>query len=203
MKKRGIFFLVAGPAGVGKTTLLQRLLEEEKDLVKAVSVTTRKPRQGEVDGVAYHFWDTERFGEAAQRGEFLEFAQVHQNYYGTLSRFVEEQLAAGLDVVKDIDVQGVDQIRRLKQFNYPKAVTIFVLPPSKEELHARLKGRDSEDAISLALRIAAADHELERAPDYDYWVVNDSLQEAVAKMKAIRLAEHCRNRGGSDGHEGT
>jgi guanylate kinase len=149
MKKRGIFFLVAGPAGVGKTTLLQRLLEEEKDLVKAVSVTTRKPRQGEVDGVAYHFWDTERFGEAAQRGEFLEFAQVHQNYYGTLSRFVEEQLAAGLDVVKDIDVQGVDQIRRLKQFNYPKAVTIFVLPPSKEELHARLKGRDSEDGITI------------------------------------------------------
>lgn len=203
MAKRGIFFLVAGPAGVGKTTLLKQLLEGEKDLVKAISVTTRKPRPGEVDGVSYHFWNDEQFGEAAQHGQFMEFARVHEHFYGTQSSFVEEKLAAGIDVVKDIDVQGVDQIRRLKQFAYPKAVTIFILPPSKEELHARLKGRRSEDAGSLALRIAAADHEMERAPDYDYWVVNDSVDAASAKLKAIRLAEHCRNRGGSDGNEGT
>ena len=117
----GIFFLVAGPAGVGKTTLLQRLVAEEKGLVKAVSVTTRAPRQGEVDGVSYHFWDEKKFQDAVARGEFLEHACVHgSKHYGTLARFVDEQLAAGTDVVKDIDVQGVEQIRRIERYRYPE-----------------------------------------------------------------------------------
>jgi guanylate kinase len=192
----GIFFLVAGPAGVGKTTLLQRLIAGEKGVVKAVSVTTRSPRSAEVDGVSYHFWDEKHFQEAVARGEFLEHACVHgSKHYGTLARFVEEQLAAGIDVVKDIDVQGVEQIRRMERYKYPGSVAIFVMPPSKEELIQRLKGRRSEDEQSLAVRLKTAEDEMARVGEYDYVVVNDSVEHAVEKLKAIRLAEHCRQRG--------
>jgi len=187
----GIFFLVAGPAGVGKTTLLQRWVAESKGLVKAVSVTTRAPRSGEVDGVSYHFWDEKRFQDSVARGEFLEHACVHgSKHYGTLTRFVEEQLAAGQDVVKDIDVQGVEQIRRIERFRYPNSVAIFILPPSKEDLIQRLKGRRSEDEQSLAVRLKTAEDEMARAGEYDEQVVNDSVASAVEKLKVIRAAAH-------------
>lgn len=189
---RGIFFLIAGPAGVGKTTLLQRLVDEESGLVKAISVTTRPPRAGESDGVAYHFWDAARFQAAVEKGEFMEHAVVHGNCYATPTRFVEEKLAAGVDVVKDIDVQGVEQIRRLENFRYPSSVAVFIAPPSKEELFKRLQGRRSEDAQSYAQRVKTAEAELARVDEYDYVVVNDSIAAALAKLKAIRLAEHCR-----------
>ncbi|HEY3322696.1 MAG TPA: guanylate kinase [Planctomycetota bacterium] len=193
--KRGIFFLVAGPAGVGKTTVLQRWVTEEPGLVKAVSVTTRPAREGEVDGVSYHFWDEARFQEALGRGEFLEHAIVHGRYrYGTLARFVDEKLTAGQDVVKDIDVQGVDQIRVLPQYKYPASVTAFVMPPSKDELLHRLQNRGSENPAELAARLRTAEEELQRAGEYDYLVVNDTIEKAVARLKAIRVAEHCRQR---------
>lgn len=191
---RGKFFLVAGPAGVGKTTLLSRLVAEERGLVKAVSVTTRKPRLGEVDGVSYHFWDEQRFQDAVNRGEFLEHAVVHgARHYGTLAKFVEEQLDRGMDVVKDIDVQGVEQIRRMARYRYPGSVAIFIMPPSKEELFQRLTGRASEDSQSLAVRLKTAEEEMNRVGEYDYVVVNDSLEHALQMLKAIRIAEHCRN----------
>lgn len=189
---RGIFFLVAGPAGVGKTTLLKRLVGEEKSLVKAVSVTTRAPRPGEIDGVAYHFWAAARFMAAVEGGEFLEHAVVHGNHYGTLHRFVEEKLEAGIDVVKDIDVQGVEKIRTMEAYAFPRSVAIFVMPPSRDELLNRLQSRGSDDSLSLAVRIKAADAEMARVAEYEYVVVNDSLEEGLAKLKAIRLAEHCR-----------
>jgi guanylate kinase len=190
--QQGIFFLVAGPAGVGKTTLLKRLVTEEKGVVKAVSVTTRTARQGEVDGVAYHFWDEARFVEGVGKGEFLEHALVHGKHYGTPARFVDEQLANGVDVVKDIDVQGVEQVRGRKEYGYPRSVAIFVTPPSHEELVKRLRGRGSEDEKSFATRLRNAEAELARKNEYDYIVVNDTVDEAVARLKAIRLAEHCR-----------
>ena len=189
---RGILFLIAGPAGVGKTTLLKQLVAGEQGLVKAVSVSTRPPRSGEVDGVAYHFWDEARFRAAVARGEFLEHAVVHGCLYGTLVRFVEEKLAAGLDVVKDIDVQGVAQVRQLEQFRYPRSVAVFVVPPSREELARRLRSRASEDPNSFAMRLKTAEAELARIGEYDYVVLNDTVAKALAELKAIRLAEHCK-----------
>jgi guanylate kinase len=190
--RRGIFFLVAGPAGVGKTTLLKQLVADDKNLVKAVSVTTRPAREDEVDGVAYHFWDENRFAESISKGEFLEHAVVHGNHYGTLARFVEEKLAAGIDVIKDIDVQGVHQLRKQERYWYPHTVGIFVMPPSREELVRRLEGRGSEDARTLSTRLRAAEDEMTRLREYEYVVVNDTLEHALEQFKAIRLAEHCR-----------
>jgi len=194
--KRGLFFLVAGPAGVGKTTLLQRFVAGEPGLLKAISVTTRAPREKEADGAAYHFWDEARFRAAVERGEFLEHAVVHGKRYGTLARFVEERLAAGTDIVKDIDVQGVEQIRRLSRYRYPQSIAVFVMPPSREELIRRLRGRGSEDEQSFATRLCTAEAEIARSHEFDYLVVNDVLEQALARLRAIRLAEHCRPRAG-------
>jgi guanylate kinase len=192
--KRGLFFLVAGPAGVGKSTLLKRLLEGEQGLEKAVSVTTRAPREGEADGVAYYFWDEARFMAAVARGEFLEHAVVHGKRYGTLAGFVQQRLEAGVDVVKDIDVQGVEQIRRLPEYQYPRSVAVFVMPPSREELVRRLRARGSEDEQSFAVRLRTAEAEIARKGEFDYLVVNGVLEEALEELKAIRLAEHCKQR---------
>ena len=190
--RRGIFFLVAGPAGVGKTTLLKQLVDSEKDLVKAVSVTTRPARTGEVDGEAYHFWDDARFKAAAERGEFLEHALVHGNHYGTLAQFVEEKLAHGIDVIKDIDVQGVHQLRSRAKYAYPQTVGIFVMPPSRDELVKRLERRGSEDSRTLSTRLRNAEAEMTRLKEYEYVVVNDTLEHALQQLKSIRTAEHCR-----------
>jgi guanylate kinase len=189
---RGIFFLVAGPAGVGKTTLLQQLVATEKNLIKAISVTTRPPRASEVDGVAYHFWNEEKFTEGIKNHEFVEHAVVHGKHYGTLEKFVEEKLAAGVDLVKDIDVQGVHQVRRIERFWYPHSVAIFVMPPSREELLRRLQGRRSEDAEMVAVRLRNAEDEMKRIGEYEYVVVNDSVEHTLEQLKAIRVAEHCR-----------
>ena len=187
--RRGIFFLVAGPAGVGKTTLLRELLAKESALVKAISVTTREPRSGEVDGKSYFFWDDNRFDAAVAAGEFLEHAVVHGFKYGTPVRFIEDELAVGVDVIKDIDVQGFEQIRRLERFRYPHTVGIFVMPPSREGLD-RAAERQGQRRRQVALtRIRNADMEMAHKGEYDYSVINDSVEHAVSELRSILKKE--------------
>ena len=190
MGAEGIFFLVAGPTATGKTTVLQRLREAAPGWIKDVSVTTRAPRPGEVDGRDYHFWSRERFEAALRREEFLEHALVHGlDFYGTLKGPVEAQLRQGVDVIKDIDVQGVAQVRRV--WPYPRTVAVFMVPPAPGDLLARFRKRGAEEATQSA-RLETAAAEIGRIGEYEYLVCNRDVAAAVAELLAIRCAEHCR-----------
>ncbi|MBI3830243.1 MAG: guanylate kinase [Planctomycetes bacterium] len=195
MGAQGIFFLLAGPTAAGKTVVLKRLLETSEGLVKNISVTTRPPRVGEMDGRDYRFWEQKAFETEKAAGGFLESALVHAKYwYGTLKRDIDANLSQGLDVIKDIDVQGVELVR--KALPYPQSVAIFMVPPSLEELRERFQKRGSEDDESLKRRLKSAEAELKRVGEYDYVVVNKDVEEAVADLAAIRQAEHLkRSRG--------
>lgn len=171
-------FVVSGPAGVGKGTLVARVRELRPDLGLTVSATTRAPRPGEVDGVSYHFMSEEEFSRRVAAGEFLEWARVHDHRYGTLRSEVDRCLAEGRSVVLEIDVQGGESVRRL----YPDVVRVFIEPPSWEALVRRLRGRGTEDEASLELRLQDARHELELAPTYDVRITNDDLEEAVREL---------------------
>lgn len=191
MGGQGIFFLVAGPTAAGKTTVLRALIEQIPGLVKDVSVTSRAPRVGEVDGQAYRFWTRERFETALGRGEFLEHAIVHgADYYGTLKAPVEEQLARGVDVIKDIDVQGVEQVRKV--WPYPKTVAIFLTPPSPQDLTDRFRSRGTDDEETLKRRLETARREVTLVGQYDYLVCNRRVEDAVADLIAIRCAERLK-----------
>ncbi|MCZ7645709.1 MAG: guanylate kinase [Planctomycetota bacterium] len=188
---RGIFFLVAGPSGAGKTTLLRRLLESERGLEKDISVTTRAPRPGEQDGRDYRFWDRARFEKGVAEGAFLEHAVVFgKDFYGTLASQVNERLERGIDVIKDMDVQGVGQVRA--RWPWPASVAIFVTPPTPEQLERRLRDRKTESEERVARRLATAREEIRRVGEYDYVVCNESVDDAVADLAAIRRAERQR-----------
>lgn len=180
MERRPRLFVVSGPAGVGKGTLVKRVRELRPDLGLTVSATTRSPRPGEVDGVSYHFISDEEFSRCVAQGEFLEWAQVHDHRYGTLKSEVDRCLSAGQSVVLEIDVQGGANVRRI----YPDAVRIFIEPPSWEVLVERLRGRGTEDEASLELRLKDARHELEVAPTYDVRIINDDLDTATRELAA-------------------
>lgn len=180
--------ILSAPSGGGKTTIARRLLAERADVGYSVSCTTRTPRAGEVDGRDYYFLTREAFEAARERGEFAEWAPVHGNLYGTLRREVERVLGQGRHVLMDIDIQGARQFGG----SFPTAVRIFVLPPSGEVLLERLSGRASESAESFAMRIRNARDEVAAARDYEYVVVNDDLERAVAQVGAIIDAEGSR-----------
>jgi len=191
MGTQGIFFLVAGPSGSGKTTVLRQLLGTSTGLVKDVSVTTREPREGEQDLRDYHFWSNKKFEQGVADNEFIEYAVVHgERYYGTLKRLVSEQLDCGLDVIKDIDVQGVEQVRN--RWPYPRSVAIFLLPPTRGDLERRLQDRGSDRGAELQSRLDTVGRELGRVSEYDYLVFNKTVEDAVADLVAIRRAEHLR-----------
>jgi len=177
--------ILSAPSGAGKTTITRRLLEVRKDVGYSVSATTRTPRPGEVDGVAYHFLSTGEFERAVRNGEFAEYARVHGNMYGTLRREVERVLASGRNVVMDIDVQGAMQFSA----SFPDAVRIFVLPPSGEALLERLKDRGTEDSATIATRLRDAIGEIGVIDEFEYVVVNDELERAVAQVSCIIDAE--------------
>ena len=186
--KRGKTFIVSGPSGVGKSTVLKALLERRRDVYFSVSATTRAPRPGEADGVHYHFLTMERFEKWIEEDQFLEHAQFVGNRYGTPRLYVDRAMEQGRDALLDIEIQGAEQIHRKR----PEAVRIYVAPPSWAELERRLIGRGTEDMEKVRSRLARGKEEFAAAKDFDYFVINDTVDRAVDEIRAIMTAEHCR-----------
>lgn len=176
----GQLFIVAAPSGAGKTTLVRMLLEQDPVRL-SVSHTTRAPRTGEVNGVAYHFVPVEQFKHMIAEDAFLEWAEVHGNFYGTSKAWIRSELTAGRDVLLEIDWQGAQQVRQV----FPEAVGIFILPPSMEELTRRLTGRGTDAAEVIERRLAAAQAEMRHVGEFDYVIINDELQQALADLQCV------------------
>ena len=184
----GAIFTVSAPSGAGKTSLVEAVLGATDNLVVSVSHTTRSMRSGEVDGVNYHFVTHEQFEKKIAQDEFLEHAKVFTNYYGTSKTWLQQTLASGKDVILEIDWQGAQQVRRL----LPSAVSLFVLPPSKQCLYERLTGRGQDEQAVIDARMKEAKKEISHYVDADYLVVNDDFDVAVADFCAIILAERLK-----------
>ena len=191
-KSKGLLIVMSGPSGAGKGTVVKELLkiyERNNDLVHlSVSATTRSPRKGEVDGVNYYFLTQEEFKKKVDNNEFLEWAEVHGNYYGTPKFNVEEMINEGKNIILEIDVQGALNVKK----NCEDGVFIFILPPTMEELKRRIIARGSETPESLIKRFKTAYEEINYISKYNYAVINDDLEEAVQKVQNILYAENCR-----------
>lgn len=184
----GNLIIISAPSGAGKTTIVGELLQRVPGVCASVSYTSRAPRVGETHGTDYHFVTRAEFEAMIERGELLEWAEVHGNLYGTSRVYVEERLASGTDVILVIDVQGAALVRQ----QFPAAITIFILPPSYEAMLERLHLRDAGQTDALALRLHNAEAEVAQYEFYDYLIVNDELAAAVQECAAILLAERCR-----------
>lgn len=184
----GSLFVVAAPSGAGKSTLVNALLAQEPGIQLSISTTTRPPRPGEQDGREYHFTNAEDFVERAGRGEFLEWAEVHGNYYGTSRLTVEEKMKTGTDILLEIDWQGARQVK--KQF--PDVSGIFILPPSIEALEQRLHKRGTDEPHIITRRLLAAGGEIAHAPEFEYAIINEEFDVALAQLRAIVQATRCR-----------
>ncbi len=182
---KGFLLVVSGPSGCGKGTVCKELFKRNEELIFSVSVTTRKPRNGEINGVNYFFIHEEKFNNMVENHEFLEYAQVHNNYYGTPKKFVLEKIEKGEVVVLEIDVQGALQVKKA----YPEAVFIFLLPPSMNELKERIIKRGTETEKDINIRMKNAFKEIEFIDEYDYIVINDKVMDAVEKIETIITAE--------------
>ncbi len=186
--KQGLLIVVSGPSGTGKGTVCTELLNQTPDLAYSISATTRQPREGEVDGRNYYFLTKEKFESMIEAGGFLEYANVYGNYYGTPLKKIEERLAAGEDILLEIDTQGACNVMK----KCPDGIFIFLLPPSLSELERRIRGRGTETEESLARRLGAARGEIQIGRQYRYVVVNDTVDAAVKRIQDILTAEHCR-----------
>ena len=189
IERRGLMLVLSSPSGAGKTTISRMLLEDDDNISLSVSVTTRPMRPGEVDGVDYFFIDPDEFGLMLNRQELLEHAKVFDHYYGTPKGAVEEALSGGKDVLFDIDWQGEQQ---LKQAALTDLASVFILPPSTEELARRLQNRASDPPDVVAARMAKAPDEISHWPEYDYIIVNYDIDDSVAKVRAILAAERLK-----------
>lgn len=184
----GLLIVLSGPAGVGKGTVCTALRSRMPELVYSVSATTRQPRPGEIDGVNYFFKTKEQFVELIQEDAMLEYAEYVGNYYGTPRSFVEETLASGKNVILEIEVQGAVKVKE----KFPEAIMVFLLPPSLDELKARITGRGTETLDTINTRMNVATQEMSLLSHYDYAVMNDQIEVACDKIRSIIIAENCR-----------
>lgn len=187
-KTRGQLIVLSGPSGVGKSTVLQALLAQNDNIYFSVSATTREPRPGEQDGVHYHFMDVDTFRKWIVNDEFLEYAEYIGNFYGTPKKYVDAAMNRGKDVILDIEVQGAIQVTSKR----PDVVRIFIAPPSWAELERRLKERGTDSDEKIEKRLLRAKVEFQTAHTYDYFVINDTVENAVGELNAIITAEHCK-----------
>jgi len=187
-KRNGTLYIFSAPSGAGKTSLVKALIECSRELVVSVSHTTRAMRPGEEDGVHYHFIDVPAFQQMIETDQFLEHAQVFDNYYGTSQKSIEQQLSAGLDVILEIDWQGARQVRH----RIPGTVSVFILPPSRTELERRLSERGTDSAEVVARRMRDAVNEMQHYAEYDFLVINDNFQLALADLRSIISSERLR-----------
>ncbi len=185
---QGQLFVISAPSGAGKTSLVAATIALVEDLAVSVSHTTRSPRPGDVDGHDYHFVEQSEFERLIASGALFEHAKVFGNFYGTSKQAVEAQLAAGVDVILEIDWQGAAQVRSM----VPKAVSIFILPPTRQALRERLVGRQQDDAAIIDARMAEADKTIVQAPRFDYWVINDDFEIALKQLQSIILSHRQR-----------
>lgn len=189
ISKKGLFIIISGPSGAGKGTICDYLLKDNNDIWLSVSATTRKPRGLEEDGIAYYFLEREDFENRIKKNEFLEYAIVHnEEYYGTPKKEVLEKLDNGFDVILEIDINGALQIKN----NYKDALFIFIMPPSMKELKKRLVNRGTESKEKIVERFKKSYQEINVVDKYNYVVVNDNIEDAVNKVKAIIQAEKCK-----------
>ena len=185
---QGTLYVFAAPSGAGKTSLVKALVDEYEGIEVSVSHTTRAPRQGEVDGVNYHFTDVTAFNAMVNEGAFLEYAQVFDNFYGTARANIEERLAAGVDVILEIDWQGARQVRQ----QFPDSLGVFILPPSRQALEDRLRGRGQDGEEVIARRMQDAESEMSHYAEFDYLVINDDFDTALEELRAIITSNRLR-----------
>lgn len=184
----GTLFVLSAPSGAGKTSLVKALLESTDNLCVSISHTTRPMRPGEQDGVNYHFVSREGFQALMEQSDFLEHAEVFGNYYGTSRSFVEQTLKFGKDVILEIDWQGAQQIRRI----FPESISVFILPPSREALESRLRGRGQDAEAVIQGRLSKAVEEMSHYVEYDYLVINDQFEVALKELRAVIEASRLR-----------
>ncbi|HUT85055.1 MAG TPA: guanylate kinase [Thermodesulfobacteriota bacterium] len=189
---KSLLFIISAPSGTGKTSLCKEVIRNLSNLTSSVSYTTRKPRSGEMDGRDYFFVSPEKFQQMLDQGLFREWTEIYGNRYGTSKAFIEKLMKDQVDILFDIDSRGARKILEL----YPEGISIFVLPPSLQELKKRLISRGTDSPETITSRLKLAEQEMEDAGFYQYTVVNDSFEEAVKKLKSIVIAERCRRRNG-------
>ena len=186
--ERGTLFVVAAPSGAGKSSLVNAVLAREPGIALSISYTSRAPRPGERHAHHYHFVDKAEFEAMIAAGDFFEYALVHGDYKGTARQSVEPQLAAGHDVLLEIDWQGARQVRE----KIPEAVSVFILPPSTETLELRMRNRGQDSEAVIAQRLAAAQEEMSHAPEFDYWIVNEHFDTAANELRSVFIAHRLR-----------